>query len=342
MLIGILVTAAGFLGIEITILAIFFQVKPSKERTIHPKTMALIIIWLTLMTLGFVNLYYTLSGKNDDPGKRDENSITASEEIATTTATDDKNAVYPQEESFINKNHHLIQQLKKSYSEADTKTVENDRVNFRITEKAGFVYQDLMRRGEPDILDGVLVSSAKVIVLDYDSDDIIYVYTSSNGTVCHLPSNHDKFYCVVVHDDYDIYVTSPIQVVGGEEYGSVEIHLNKKGSNYTPLSQIHLHIGDSKSDRQYSINPTDYAIRFSCKTTYDGTGSTSYSMSMPASGILSLHEGTYFSLNTDYVMDISLFHSSDKDTELANQTFDGLITDSNLTEIFFELDNEIE
>ncbi len=57
-------------------------------------------------------------------------------------------------------------------------------------------------------------------------------------------------------------------------------------------------------------------------------------------GILSLNNYSYFSLNTDCVMDLFLYHESNRDLKLANNTFDGSVTNSNLVKIIFSINNE--
>lgn len=192
------------------------------------------------------------------------------------------------------------------------------------------------------MLAGAYVSSAKVIILDYFSDNKIYEYDSKGDITRYVPANHDKFYCVVVHNDYDLYVTPPIQVIGGERYNDVDIYLDKKGISYTPLSQIRLCVQNSKSDESHSSTPSDYIVRFNCTSINNGGGYLTYVIDkIPNSGILSCGKCSYFSLNTDYKLDISLYHQADDTSQLAHQTYDGSFRDSNsVAEIIFELDNE--
>lgn len=340
MLLGVLVTAAGFIGLFITIVSLYYEIIPSKKKKITKQNMTLIIIWLALFFLGFTNLYYIRnenqgsisSGSTDNHGEDDSNTMT------------DKEDPFLQEKLFIEENYDYIQQIKSSYSEADTKIIEDDTVDFRIVEKAGYIYQDLMKTGKPEILAGSFVNSAQIIILDYLSDDIIYTYTSQNGIIHHLPGNQNKFYCVVMHEDYDICVTQPIQVIEKEHekyYNGIDIYLDKKNSNYTPLSRICLYMRDLKSnDESPSVITDDYIIRFTCINTNSKSNSSSFQINTLNSGILSYSEKSFFCLNTNYIMQISLYHKSDDNHVLAQQTFDGSIIDSNLTEIIFEVDDK--
>ena len=320
--ISILTTASGILGLLVTVLAIFL--KPTKIKEISKKDMASVIIWLALMVLGFVDLHHTYGPGDTISG----NSISSS--------TISNNA------RFIIDHYDQIKKLKASYSDADTETIKNNKVDLHIVEKAGIVYRNLQKTGKPTFLTGADVPSAKVIFLDYFSDDIIYSCTSKKEAIPFVPPNHDKFYCVVVHDDYDFHVSHPIQTTEDEETddNSVDIQLDKKGATYTPLSQIHLYMQDPGSDGSYTAIPSGYVLLFHCTSISDGESHLVYdTKEIPASVILSCY-GEYFSLNTDYEMDLTLCHQSDKNKELAHQTFKGPVQNSTMTDVVFELDNK--
>ncbi len=230
--------------------------------------------------------------------------------------------------------------LKASYSDADTILVENIEIEFCIAEKAGIIYRNLKKTGKQHFLSGAYAPSAKVIFLDYFSDDIIYSCTSKEAPIPY--TNSDKFYCVVVHDDYELCVTPPIKIIGGNKNNRVDIQLDKKDAVYTPLSQIHLYMQDPKSNGSYDAIPSDYILVFHCTNINDGHTYLDYNVGkIPSSGIVSYKdECTYFSLNTDYEMDLSLRHQSDENLELAYQIFDGPVQNSTMTEVIFELDNK--
>ena len=63
MLMSIIITAAGLLGVLVSIVFIFFKVKEPIEIT--KKDTIYIIIWLILMTLGGVNLYFVYNNDNN-------------------------------------------------------------------------------------------------------------------------------------------------------------------------------------------------------------------------------------------------------------------------------------
>ena len=225
--ISILIDAVGISGLFITILSIFFQVKPSSERTISKWNMTFIILWLVLVVIGSLNLYYECNRNNVDSceqsGSIDE---TINQEISKSNEDDDNSQEDDDEdltssltpEELIEQNLDLILQLKEEYSDTDTVTIENDNnVKFEIYEKAGYIYRDLTKTGKHEILSGCYVPFVKVIILDYFSNEIIYDFVpNENKYIYFAPGNNNKFYGVFFHDDYDIYVTPPIQVVGGD------------------------------------------------------------------------------------------------------------------------------
>ena len=242
----------------------------------------------------------------------------------------------------------MIQQLKAEYSEEDTENINGDSINLHIYEKAGYMFENLMKTGNCCILSGSPIISAKVIILDYINDEIIYVLNSENNNfIQYSHGNQDKFYCVIFRDDYDIYVTPPIQIVGGEYYEGIpeyqtgiDICLNKKGSKYTSLFRIRLNMRNLNIDESYSVVSNDYFIKLCFKNINSNKQSYFLQKRMPESGIISWEDCTYFSLNTDYIIDISLSHQSDKDSQLAHQTFDGSVANSNVIDLYFDLEDE--
>ena len=336
----ILSIAVSILGVLIAIIPIFFKSSTIKE--VPPKLLVVIIIWLILTFYVSMNLYYIFKGDNPISGNMISNNAVSNDTISDNAVSDDtiSDGTFDSAKS-IKDNYDLIQKLKASYSEVDTKIIEHDQVEFRIIEKAGIIYRNLNKTGRYKFLEGINVVSAKVFILDLSSDNVLDTFTLLKDTVRYTPRNHDKFYCVVAHSDYDLYVTPPIQVIGGTSYSSVDIYLDKKDVTYTPLTQIRLYMKDSKSDEPYCTIPSDYIIGFRCTGINGKSGNTSYKASkMSDSGLLSFGGCDYFSLNTDYELDISLYHQSDENFELAHQIFDGFIPDSNIAEIIFELDSK--
>lgn len=349
-IIAILLTALGAVGLPIAILPIFIEVKPDQKKHVSVKEMIHILMWLALMVLGIVNLYVVFNagnGNNDGRGDniRMEGNQESDEQDGEDAAKQDEggeNADLSQEEVLIKQNSDLVQQLKAEYSDMDTKVIESESgsVWFNIYERAGYIFEDLKKTGEGYELCGEQISSAKVVILDYASDEIIFTLTSSEGSaVRYSPGNQNTFYCVVFHDDYNVYVTRPFQVVNGSNYGTISISLEKKDSQYTPLFQLRLQMRDSGTDGKYINVPSDYDACFSCKKKVkDDKIGMSYIGGTSESGILSWGDETYFSLNTDYVIDVYLRRVSDN-IESTNQVFDGSITNSNQIDLYFEFDN---
>lgn len=317
-------TASGFLGLLITILLIFFDIKPTQKKHVSALTMIFILISSTLLILGVVNLHAVTNLNN---------------EIHDSQDTD----FSPKE--FIEQNSDLIRQLKAEYSNEDTQIIEDKRgtAQFYICEKAGYVFHNLMKTGESAILYGKIISSVKVIIIDYLSDEIINTLTSKkDGIVRYSPENQNQFYFVAFHDEYDIYVSHPIQVVRGEaDSNSSYICLEAKNSQYTPLYQFHLYMQNSDVDGQYSVVPSDYSVEVCCKnaTDYQSTGPT-YHPKISDSGLLLWGNKTYFSLNTDYVIGISLWHESDPNSKSVIQMFRGSIKESFQIYLYFVFSNK--
>lgn len=348
MRIDILITVSGFLGLLITILSLFFDVKPAK-RNISKRDMGFIILWLALTILGIVNLYYIRSGNNinDSQQSNDTQNANIPETSISTeeggsepeSSTDNAETNLSEDELLIKQNFDLIQQLKAEYTDKDAQVIENDSVEFSFYEIAGYMYQDLLKSGKANILAGKTVSPDRVIIFDYSNDDIIYSYSPENNNIIHYPDSQKKFYCVVFHDDYDVYVSPPIQTIGGESYNDISVYLDKKDSEYTSLFQTRLYMRSSNSDESYSIVSDNYIVQYSCRDLYSDNGSTTYQIRMSNSGIISSGRFSYFSLNTNYVMNVFLCNIDDE-SRLAQKTVDSSTANSNLVEVYFEIDNK--
>ena len=323
--ISIFITALGALGLPIAILVIFFEVHPKQKKRLSIFEMICILMWLALLVLGVVNLY-----------------------VVKTIKEDQENNNFSSEELLIKQNYALIQQLKAEYSDMDTEVIKSeDGAYFYIFETAGYVFQDSMKNGEYDVLGGAGVDSAMVVIIDYSNDKIICTLTTdSHGTIHYSPGNRNKFYCVIFHNDYEIYVTCPIQVAYGEyngNSGSTSFYLEKKDSQYTPLFQLRLHMRDLGTDEPYSIVSDDCNATFCCKSVYDSKiCGTSYQSSAFDFGVLQWGDNSYFSLNINYVMDIYLWSwsNSESNSESIHQTFAGSTISSNIVELYFDFNNE--
>lgn len=128
MLMSIIITAAGLLGVLVSIVFIFFKVKEPIEIT--KKDTIYIIIWLILMTLGGVNLYFVYNNDNNVKSGEENNNIQESDdqdqpsstEEVYTIANDD--TLSEKELLLIKQNYELIQQLKAEYTDEDTITIQ--------------------------------------------------------------------------------------------------------------------------------------------------------------------------------------------------------------------------
>ena len=345
--VGIILTAIAILGIVVAIFCIFFQAKNPIKVT--KKDMVVIIIWLVLLSLGIANLMHMRSENNVDSNEQSkgavetefhEISVGTEERNSEWTDLEDMDINLSEDEQLIERNSDLIQKLKSEYNNEDTKIIENDSVNIEFNEISGYVYKNLSKTDECDILAGIGITPVKVLILDYSKDDIIYSYSPKNNTVIYYPDDQNKFYCVVFCDDYDIYVSYPIETIGGDGSNNIEINLDKKGSEYTSLFQLRLNMRSLKSEEQFSLVSEDYAVKYTCINLHSDGNSSSYLQVMSNNGMLSPSGFDYISLNTNYVMDISLYKSSDLNELLAQQRVNGIAENTNLIDIYFDLDNE--
>lgn len=345
MWISVLVTASGFIGLAVTILSIFFEIEPDQKKCISDVKMFFVIGWLTLLILGSVNLYYVWDSGNDEQEEQNSSIEERDDpEVDDVQTVEDQGEDLSPEELFVRQNLDLIQQLKAEYSEADMKVVESESnsVQFRIQERAAYVFKNLMQTEEYEILGGNNIDSVKVIILDYSSDEIICTLTSDeNGLVRHSPGDQSTFYGVVFHDDYDIYVTPPLQIVTGEYVGYFSVYLEEKGSEYMPLCQFRLFIKDADENAQFPVASSEYDALFHFEKVFanDSSWSGGFRKALDDTGMLSWGENTYFSINTKYVMDISLLYG-DYELQSTHQRIDGPVTNSNQVDLYFEFDTE--
>ena len=254
---------------------------------------------------------------------------------------DDEDSSLSEEEFLIQQNLDLIQQLKAEYFDEDTVIFENKCVNLCFYEIGGYLYSNSMKSENYDILKGNGVVPTKVFIIDYFSDEIIYEFSPKQlNSIWYFPGNPNSFYCVAFHENYDIYVSPPIQVIGGDSYGKLDVYFNKEDYEYTPLFQLSAYLYDTKSDMTPLICSSDYEVLLYIRDRYSNATHEGFSTQVLELGILSFNNYSYFSLNIDYIMDLYLYHKSNKDLKLANNTFDGSVTNSNLVKIYFSINNE--
>lgn len=262
---------------------------------------------------------------------------------------DDEISSISEDELLINRNLDYINKSKMKYSNSDTIIIKNDKIWFFTYEKAGFIYSNLLETEDYYELIGKCVFPEKIIILDYLSDRIIYSFTLDESVaVSFYPENQNKFYCVLFHEDYDICVTPPIQVIGGEDDYFLWVGLEKKSSKYTPMVQIHLNIfdinnHDNKLNTELQFtNYSEYHVLLEMRNKHSEELIPALKLRLPDSGIISLENYSYFRLNTDYAVEVSLYQNPEDYFELARQTVDCIGVYSNVQEIFFHLDDSLD
>lgn len=357
-IINILITTFGIFGVLITAFFVVFQVK--KPITITKKDAIFIIMWLFLFVLGCVNIYYTnftyneivTNKQNDDSvneginsqGDNEINEQNDEDQIENKNVNKDlmneENKNLSEEELLIAENYDLIQELKKSNSEV--KIIENSSVKLSFFELAGYIYSDIRKTGKPIMLNGINVIPSKVIILDYYSDKIIYNFNSiDKNSIEYASDNQDVFYCIIFHENYNLYVTQPIKVVEGDEYNNIDILLNKESDEYTSLFQVRAHLTDFVNDESYLICSPDNRVSVRCKNKQTGEYSNNlYIAKVLDTGILSCSNCNYFSIKTEYLINFCLYENSDLKQIIAKQTVEKGIVNSNIINIYFNIDKE--
>lgn len=353
-LIGILIAAAGAMAIPLAILFAFFEVKQEQREQLSRRGMAVAIFFLALFILGCVNLYMVCNIGNEDrdqpiyenptkdsqePDGQDGEDGPKQDDGETVDAPPEEDL--SPEELLVKQNWDVIQELKAQYSDADAEIFSNesDSLGIDTCETAGYVFQDSLGTVKCDTLKGMNVPNVTLVIMDYSTDQILRAFNSEEGYgIRYSPGNEKEFYAVAFHEDYEIYVTHPIKVMHGEEsrYWTT-ICLEKKESQYTPPSRLRNLL--LNTDQGYSIVPPQYYAVFSLKK--DGKSFGNCYGRTTESGILIWGQGTYFSLNTDYMMELWLKESSDSDSiESTHQTFDGSVRNTNQIDLHFEFNQE--
>lgn len=208
------------------------------------------------------------------------------------------------------------------------------------------MYYDLRSLDNPTILEGKQLASVKVFFLDYETDDVINTLLSNeSGDIIFYPENTRKFYCVVITSEYELYISKPIQALGGEKPQGTHIILDKADSKYSPPFRVRIQACDSSQTTQnFSIlSNTTFTFRGVDNTYSDHSSfhSIRFEGQTNDSGIIRFGSKCYFSLNSRYVLDVSLKAfdiSSGKEMYLPYKTIDGSIKNTNLIDVFFEYD----
>lgn len=246
-----------------------------------------------------------------------------------------------EEELLIKQNWDIIQKLKSEYSDENTQIIGRDGVNINFYEKSAYLYHNLSKTGISDVLHGNKVKPDKVIIMDYQSDNILYTFMPESNHISYYHDNQNKFYCVVCCKDYNIYVSPPIMAIEKIGTNIIDLCLDKEEDKYTPLFQMRAYRYNIPRDHFMYILSSDYIIDIYCEKKYnDDNINTFYNVDILDSGILSINGYNYVSLNTNYIMNFSLYHGSDLDSKLSNVIVDGNVTNSNLIDVCFPINNE--
>lgn len=137
-----------------------------------------------------------------------------------------------------------------------------------------------------------------------------------------------------------MYVTQPIQVVGGDSYGIMYISLDKESDKYTSPFQLCAYMKDLRLNEYYTTCSSDYGILMQCKNIYSDREIATFFTDILDSGTISYCGCSYISLNSNYIIDFSLYKKSDPDTILSQTTLDKVVSDSNVMKIYFDYISE--
>lgn len=273
--------------------------------------------------------------KTDDSNeeKADDISTESNNEYASDTYI--ISAIAP--DDIVEQNYDAIIQKKAEYTDSDTLLINSEFIYLSIYEQAGFV--SFTKDDTPDVtssmpLGGEFISSAIVIFLDYETDNIIYTLISNeDGDVEYFPTNKRKFYYIVASSEYELYISEPIQLSEeySQPYAGTFVFLSKKYDTYSPQFQVKVNEYDtSKTVRNHTVlSNADITVYLVTRTTNDHVSYLSfhYPFDTNDSGIISFKGAPcYFQLNNRYVMDIKRLGSDPI-------TIDALIKNTNVINI---------
>lgn len=244
-------------------------------------------------------------------------------------------------ETIVEQNYETIMQKKSEYTDSDISLIKSNFVYLSIYEQAGFVSftRDENTQDATSImtLGGEFVSSAIVIFLDYETDNIIYTLVSDEqGDVEYYPTTKNKFYYIVVSSEYELYISEPILLSeeNGRPYVGTFVFLSKKYDTFSPQFQVKVNKCDTNETVQnHTILPnTDITVYFVTRATnnHESYISFHYPFDTNDSGIISFKGfPCYFQLNNRYLMDIMRFGSDPA-------IIDGLIKNTNIISVNIE------
>lgn len=269
-------------------------------------------------------------------------SSAVADETTDSASYDNNSYIVPviSPDKIIEINHDAILQKKGEYAGADVLLMKSEFVYLSIYEEAGFVFFNAELSTDSFMpLGGEFVTSAVVIFLDYETDDILYtVVPDEDGSVEYYPPNDRTFYVVVASSEYELYVSAPIQLSKdhGEPFSEMFVFLRKAYDTYSPEFQVRVNSRDTSipnSNFSKHLN-SDVTVYLVTKVANDHKSYRSfhYPFKTNGNGIISLKNYTcYFQINTRYLLDISLASS-------VYVTIDGLIKNTNMLDAYLEYD----
>lgn len=222
-------------------------------------------------------------------------------------------------EELILVNLDFIETKISEYTESDIQEVNNKYVNLLVCENAGNLLYDEGDGTELtcEVLDGKALASAMVIILDYETHEIIRTYYSDErGRIQHYSMGNENFFCVVALPEYELYVSEPVFVSPEfeDEYsGIVGLYLSKPDFKYNDPICIRVKVRDfNQSEQNYDIL-SDHPVSFRCIESLVNASEHQFfdciyhMVYTNGSGIISRGGSStyYFELNTEYELDIS-------------------------------------
>lgn len=171
-------------------------------------------------------------------------------------------------EELIRTNLDFIETKISEYAESDIQQVNNRYVNFLVCENAGNLLYDAGDGVELtcEVIGGKTLASAMVIILDYETHDIIRTYYSdTRGCIKHYSMGNEKIFCVVALPGYGLYVSEPIFVAPEIEdkfSGRVGLYLSKSDFKYNDPICIRVKVCDFNQPAQNYVILSDHAVSF--------------------------------------------------------------------------------
>lgn len=272
----------------------------------------------------------------------DENSVDiAAENEKKSTVSNVTNVISTPSDEIVKNHQEFILQQKAKYTESHIINIENTFVNFLVWEKAAEISYILEEtdRMISESVGGRFVPSATIIIIDYETDEVIYtLITDEDGDATYHPVDLRMFYCVAVTFDYQMFVSPPVRLIdtGHSEPNFIELFLDKPYSLYTQDFQIQVSARDrSKTILNHSLWANQMAdvkcVAYGYED-YEDFKSSTYGFDTNSSGIISIGENPcYFSLNTQYVFYVSL-----ERWDTSYEMIDGSLKNTDIIEVYLE------